>query len=134
MKMQSLTLKALGMILLLSATMYAEEFAFHNKTKEPVSIALGSAHNPPTLNDLQEVGPNKITQGIVNISKDDAAQLLLVLNNDVKFVFQLNSAPGKAVKLKLTTSLLNGKIDLEPQIALNNIKKDEIVLIGAGSI
>jgi hypothetical protein len=130
MKIQSLTFKGLGLLLCLSALINAEEFEFHNKTKTPVRAALGNAANPPNDRSLLVVEPDGLVKGTVNSAERPQ---FLIIDRDVKYLYQLNAAPGKVVKLKLTTGLFGNKIELAPQLLLNNIKKDEIVLIGSGT-
>jgi len=132
MKNRSLTFKALGLALCLSATLSAEEFEFHNKTKVRVKTDLGSAKHPPVESRATSVGPDGVVQGPV--MSGDKPQFL-IMDGDVKYLYQFNTPRGKNIKIKLTAGLLGKKIALEPQLLLpNNIKKEEIVLIGTGSV
>ncbi len=132
MKNRSLTFKALGLALCLSATLSAEEFEFHNKTDVRIKTDRGSAKHPPVESRATSVGPNGVVQGPV--MSGDKPQFLIV-DGDVKYLYQFNTPAGKNIKIKLTAGLFGKKIALEPQLLLpNNIKKEEIVLIGTGSV
>jgi len=131
---KSFILKALSLALCLSASIYAEQFEFHNKTKSNVSIALGTESNPPQVDQILGLGAGAIIDTVIEINRDDAPQLLLILDDDLTFRFQFNVAQGTDIKLKLIVSLINGKINLVPQFAPNNIKRDEIKLVGMGSV
>ena len=134
MKKKSFIFKGLSLVLCLSASIYAEQFEFHNKTKANISIALGTESNPPQVDQILVLGPGAIIDKVIEINRDDAPQLLLILEDDLKYTFQLNMAQGTDIKLKLTVSLINGKVNLVPQFAPNNIKRDEIKLVGMGSV
>jgi hypothetical protein len=126
--------KGLSLALCLSASLCAEQFAFHNKTKANIAIALGTESNPPQADQILVLGAGAIIDKVIEINRDDAPQLLLILEDDLKYTFQLNAAQGTDIKLKLTVSLINGKVNLVPQLAPNNIKKDEIKLVSMGSV
>ncbi len=134
MKKKSFILKGISLALCLSASIYAEQFEFHNKTKANVAIALGTESNPPQADQILVLGAGAIIDKVIEINQDDAPQLLLILDDDLTFRFQFNVAQGTDIKLKLIVSLINGKINLVPQFAPNNIKRDEIKLVGMGSI
>ncbi len=122
----------LGLVTCLSATISATEFEFRNKTKTTVRTDLGSAKHPPMMNRLVSVGPDELVQGPV--MSGDKPQFLIV-DGDVKYIYQFNTPAGKDIKIKLTRGLFDKKVSLEPQLLLkNNISKNEIVLVGTGSV
>lgn len=118
----------------------AKDFELQNKSSEPISFALGTKKNPPTMNPTkQSPALLKTMPGTTRretINNIEFYQLLLVDPKapDVGLLYEFRDKTGRPVDTNIYLRVVDkkGTISVEPQTSLfsSNLKKEDIILIG----
>jgi hypothetical protein len=130
MNSRSLIVKSLGLLLCLSTPLLARQVEFQNKSKLRIVAALGKDAKSADRKTAHYLGPNDKMSATIG---DTEKPYFFIIDRDVKYVYLLDAEPKKNIKLTLSTGLISKKTELEPQrLAINNIKKENIKLVGSG--
>lgn len=123
-----------------SAMISAKDFELQNKSSQPISFALGTKKNPPTMN------PTRLSPALLKtipgttrretINNIEVYQLLLVdpAAPDVGFLYEFRDKTGRPVDTNIYLRVVDkkGTVSVEPQTSIfsSNLKKEDIILIG----